>query len=131
MRVRNETDLRQGGRHQRSSLRAASAYIAPGSSSVRRVAVLPSVERGSLSGPVAAFSRANADRANTLPVFLVAIGLGLLLLLYLLLLPQIRGPLLLIRQPQPLVGHFQQNGALICRRSSVRASDSLAQALDN
>jgi hypothetical protein len=41
MRVRNETDLRQGGRHQRSSLRAASAYIAPGSSSVRRVAVPP------------------------------------------------------------------------------------------
>jgi hypothetical protein len=55
---------------------------------------------------VAAFSRANADRARTLPVFLVAIGLGLLLLLYLLLLPQIRGALLLIRQPQPLVGHF-------------------------
>jgi hypothetical protein len=51
---------------------------------------------------VAAFSRANADRARTLPVFLVAIGLGLLLFL----LPQIRGALLLIRQPQPLVRHF-------------------------
>jgi hypothetical protein len=46
---------------------------------------------------VAAFSRANADRARTLPVFLVAISLGLLLFL----LPQIRGALLLIRQTQP------------------------------
>jgi hypothetical protein len=80
---------------------------------------------------VAAFSRANADRANTLPVFLVAIGLGLLLLLYLVLLPQIRGALLLIRQPQPLVGHLAKRCADLPPGASVRASDSLAQALDS
>jgi hypothetical protein len=69
---------------------------------VRRVAVPPVNGMRSPSGPVAAFSRANADRARTLTVFLVAISLGLLLFL----LPQIRGAPLLIRQTQPLVRHF-------------------------
>jgi hypothetical protein len=80
---------------------------------------------------VAAFSRANADRARTLPVFLVVIGLGLLLLLYLLLLPQIRGALLLIRQPQTRRPFLAKRCADLPPGASVRASDSLGQALDS